>query len=171
MRVISQLGDARGLSLSLQLLLSHAPMPRTLGVMLGCGRAQLLPRCTNSLAYTMRQKKGTICLLCASVLMLDRHTHTRLTALFPGLPGWASTRKVKTNLDFTEARDCELQWYQLGHMQICTSLQTDNHASTPPLSFLQAGCPSCRPTNSVKALKGLMLDRNCWIFLYIWSNI
>jgi len=32
-------------------------------------------------------------------------------------------------------------------------LQTDNHASTPPLSFLQAGCPSCRPTNSVKALK------------------
>jgi len=38
-------------------------------------------------------------------------------------------------------------------MQVCTSLQTDNHASTPPLCFLQAGCPSCRPTNSVKALK------------------
>jgi len=38
-------------------------------------------------------------------------------------------------------------------MQVCTSLQTDNHASTPPLSFLQAGCPSCHPTNSVKALK------------------
>jgi len=38
-------------------------------------------------------------------------------------------------------------------MQVCTSLQADNHASTPPLSFLQAGCPSCRPTNSVKALK------------------
>jgi len=38
-------------------------------------------------------------------------------------------------------------------MQVCTSLQTDNHANTPPLNFLQAGCPSCRPTNSVKALK------------------
>ena len=38
-------------------------------------------------------------------------------------------------------------------MQVCTSLQTDNHASTPPLSFLQAGRPSCRPANSVKALK------------------
>jgi len=38
-------------------------------------------------------------------------------------------------------------------MQVCTSLQTDNHTSTPPLGFLQAGCPSCRPTNSVKALK------------------
>jgi len=31
--------------------------------------------------------------------------------------------------------------------------QTDNHTITPPLSFLQAGCPSCRPTNSVKTLK------------------
>jgi len=38
-------------------------------------------------------------------------------------------------------------------MQVCTSLQTDNHASTPLLSFLQAGCPFCRPTNRVKALK------------------
>jgi len=43
-------------------------------------------------------------------------------------------------------------WHQLGHVQVCTLLQTDNHASTPPLSFLQARCPSCRPTNSIKAL-------------------
>ena len=46
--------------------------------------------------------------------------------------------KGKTNLDFTGARDSEWQWHQLGHMQVCTALQTDNHASTPPLSFLQA---------------------------------
>jgi len=59
----------------------------------------------------------------------------------------------KNNLDFTEARDSEWQWHQLGHMQVCTLLQTDDHASTPPLSFLQSGCPSCCPTNSVKALK------------------
>ena len=52
-------------------------------------------------------------------------------------------------------RDSEWQWHQLGHMQVCTSLQTDNHASTPSLSFLQAGCPSCHPTNSVKALKAI----------------
>jgi len=61
-------------------------------------------------------------------------------------------QKGKTNLDFTEARDSEWQWHQLAHMQVCTSLQTDNHANTPPLSFLQAGSPSCCPTNSVKAL-------------------
>jgi len=58
-------------------------------------------------------------------------------------------QKGKTNPDFNEARDSEWQWHQPGHMQVCTSL----HASTPPLSFLQAGRPSCRPTNSDKALK------------------
>ena len=63
-------------------------------------------------------------------------------------------QKGKTNLDFTEARDSEWQWHQLGHMQVCTSLQTDNHTSTPPLSFLQAGCPSCHPTNSIKSTEG-----------------
>ena len=31
-------------------------------------------------------------------------------------------QKGKTNLDFTEARDSEWQWHQLGHMQVCTSL-------------------------------------------------
>jgi len=52
------------------------------------------------------------------------------------------------------------QWHQLDHMQIiCTSLQTDNYASTPPLSFFQAGGPSCRATNSVKALKPLSLGQ------------
>ena len=61
--------------------------------------------------------------------------------------------KGKTNLDFIEARDSDWQWHQLGHMQVCTFLQTDNHASAPPVSFLQAGCPSCRPVNSVNALK------------------
>ena len=62
-------------------------------------------------------------------------------------------QKGKTNLDFTEARNSEWQWHQLGHMQVCILLQTDNHASIPPFSLLQAGCPSCCPTNSVEALK------------------
>jgi len=83
---------------------------------------------------------------------------TTLQQPFNGLSSrttWVSRyQKGKTSLDFTGARDSEYQWHQLGHMQVCTSLQTeDNHASTPPLCFLQAGCSSCRPTNSVKALK------------------
>jgi len=48
-------------------------------------------------------------------------------------------QKGKTNLDFAEARDSEWQWHQLGHMQVCILIQTDNHASTPTTLFF------CRP--------------------------
>ena len=53
----------------------------------------------------------------SSVCTCTHHTHTRLMALCPGLPGWASTKR-KTNLDFTEARNSEWRWHQLGHMQV-----------------------------------------------------
>jgi len=93
-----------------------------------------------------------------------RHSHTH-THTFNG-PFSRTTQvsryqKGNTNPDFCEARDSEWQWHQLGHMQVCTSLQTDNHASTPLLSFLQAGCPSCRPTDSVKALKVIAAPISC----------
>ena len=58
-------------------------------------------------------------------------------------------QKGKTNLDFTEARDSEWQWHRLSHMQVCTSLQTQNHASTPPLSFYRPDAiPTAQPTES-----------------------
>jgi len=63
------------------------------------------------------------------------NNNTRLTALFFGTTQVSRHQKGKTNLDFIEARDSEWQWHQLGHMQVCTSLQTDNHASNPPLKF------------------------------------
>ena len=84
------------------------------------------------------------------------HTHT-FNGPLSGTTRVSRYQKGKTDLDFAEARDSEWQWNPLGHMQVCTSLQTDNHAGTPPLSFLQAGCPSCCPTNSVKALKAIHL--------------
>jgi len=80
-----------------------------------------------------------------TVLFRLTHTHP-FNGPFCGTTEVSQYQKGKTNLDFAEARDSEWQWHQLGHMQVCTLLQTDNHASTPPLSFLQAGCPSCRPT-------------------------
>ena len=108
--------------------------------------------------YRQRQCADAICVTVAQFYSLYRlHTAYTHTHTFNG-PFSRTTRvgryqKSKTKLDFTEARDSEWQWHQLGRMQVCTSLQTDNHASTSPLCFLQAGCPSCRPTNSVKALK------------------
>jgi len=83
------------------------------------------------------------------------HTHTRA---FKG-PFSRTTRvgrfqKGKTKLDFTEARDSEWQWHQLGHMQVCTSLQTDNHASTPPLSFFTGRTPFLPPNQQRHSTEG-----------------
>ena len=76
-----------------------------------------------------------------------RHHHTRLTALF-------RYQKGKTNLDFTEARDSEWQWHQLGHMQVCTLLQTDNHTSTPPLLFFTGRMPFLPPNQQCQSTEG-----------------
>jgi len=83
------------------------------------------------------------------------HTHP-FNVPFSGTTQVSRYQKGKTTLDFAEARYREWQWHHLGHMQVCTLLQTDNHTSTPPLCFLQAGCPSCHPTNSIKALKAVL---------------
>ena len=95
-------------------------------------------------------------------MSVSSNTHTPINSPLSGTTREGRYQKSKTNLDFSEARDSEWQWHQLGHMQVCTSLQADNHASTPPLSLLQAGCPSCRPTNSVKALKANALKAICF---------
>jgi len=85
------------------------------------------------------------------LLLLLHYTH--LMACFPGQPGQASTREVKP-VWIRMMMGFGMQWHQLDHTQtICTSFQADNHTSTSWLSFLQAGCSSWCPTNSVKALK------------------
>jgi len=77
------------------------------------------------------------------------HTHTPLTALFSGTTQVSRYQKGKTNLDFSEARNSEWQWHQLGHMQVCTLLQTDNHTSTPLLCFYRLDAlPADQPTAS-----------------------
>jgi len=63
-------------------------------------------------------------------------------------------QKGKTNLDFTEARDSEWQWHPLGHMQETTSLQTDNHVSTPPLSFFTGRMTFLPPNQQSQSTEG-----------------
>ena len=97
--------------------------------------------------------EGQLCgllLVCCKGIENIWHIHTyTFSSPFSRTSQVSQYQKGKINLDFTEARDVELLWHQLGHMQVCTSLQTDNNTSTPPLSFLQARCPSCRPTNRI----------------------
>ena len=77
------------------------------------------------------------------------HTHT-LNSPLSGTTQVSRYQKGKTSLDFTGARDSEWQWHQLGHMQVCNSLQTDNHASTPPHSvfYRPDALPAAQPTVS-----------------------
>jgi len=39
-------------------------------------------------------------------------------------------------------------------MQVCTSLQTDNHASTPPLSFFTGRMPFLPPNQQRQSTEG-----------------
>jgi len=71
-------------------------------------------------------------------------------------------QKGKTNLDFTEARNSEWQWHQLGHMQICISIQTDNHASTPPLKFFTGRMPFLPPNQQRQSTEG-----KCYYYDYL----
>jgi len=86
-------------------------------------------------------------------IITHTHTHTRLMALFPGLPRWAGTGKLKPIwilLKQETVSGSGVSW------AICKSAPRSRQITTPAphhSSFLQAGCPSCRPTNSVKALK------------------
>jgi len=63
-------------------------------------------------------------------------------------------QKGETNLDCNEARDSGWQWHQLGHMQVCTSLQTNNHASTRPLSVFTGRMPFLPPNQQRQSTEG-----------------
>ena len=87
------------------------------------------------------------------------HTHTHLTALFPGLPGWASTRKVKPIwilLKQETVSGSGISWAicKSASMQVCISLQTDNHASTPPLKFFTGWMPFLPPNQQCQSTEG-----------------
>ena len=67
---------------------------------------------------------------------------------------WVSRyQKGKTNLDFTGARDSEWQWLQLGHMQVCTSLQTTT-TPTPHHSFFTGRMPFLPPNQQRQSTEG-----------------
>jgi len=76
--------------------------------------------------------------------------HNRLMTLFPGPPGWACARREL--LDFIVQGEINRGRHTDHPAGATPSGLTSAHLHHPPY-FLQTGCPSCRPTNSVKALK------------------
>ena len=105
------------------------------------------------------------------------NTYTRTcthTHLFNG-PLSRTTRvsqyqKGKTNLDFAEAKDSEWHWHQLGYMQVCISLQTDNHASTPPLSFFAYWMPFLPPNQQHQSTKGKSTEGKGTLRVWEWKD-
>ena len=81
------------------------------------------------------------------------HTHP-FNGPLSGTTQASQYQKGKTNLDFTEERDSEWQWHQLGHMQICTSLQTNNHTSTPTTQFFTGRMPFLPPNQQCQGTEG-----------------
>jgi len=70
-------------------------------------------------------------------------------------------QKSTNNLDFTETTDSQWQWHQLGHMQVCTALQTDNHASRqhqhPTTQYYSGWMPFLPPNQQHQSTKGIKM--------------
>jgi len=91
------------------------------------------------------------------MLLLGLYTHHPFNGPFSRTTRVSRYQKGKTNLDFTEARDSEWQWHQLGRMHVCISLQTDNHSSTPQLSFFTGRMPFLSPNQQRQSTEGKAL--------------
>ena len=76
------------------------------------------------------------------------HTTHLFNGPFPGLPGWAGTRKVNQSGFYWSKR----QWVAVASCSRQITTPAPHHSV-----FLQARYPSCCPTNSVKALKAVIL--------------
>jgi len=90
-------------------------------------------------------------------------------------------QKGTINLDFTEARDSGWQWHRLGHMQACTSLQSDNHVNNPLLSFFTDRMPLLPSNQQRQSTEGpfSVYIRSCHVSqlislsvqISLWRNI
>jgi len=82
---------------------------------------------------------------------LTVHTYTHpFNGPLSGTTQVSRYQKVKTNLDFTEARDSEWQWHQLGHMQVCTFVPDRKPHQHPITQFFYRpdALPAAQPTAS-----------------------
>ena len=116
-------------------------------------RPDVLPATQPTVSKHWRQyihNKQNHSLTFATAVRLHRpHTHTRLMALFPGLPGWAGTRKVKpvwVLLKQETASGSGISW------AICKSAPRSREITTPAphhSSFYRPDAlPAAQPTAS-----------------------
>ena len=114
------------------------------------------------------QPTATHC-LCFSKVQID---FTFLVPAHPGSPGKRAVKLVCVHTRSASTRKVNLIWILLKQetmsddgisWAICKSAPRSRQTTTPALhhsSFLQDGSPSCRSSNSVKALKVLRMHYN-----------
>jgi len=85
----------------------------------------------------------------SNILMQNTHTHT-FNGLFSRTTWVSRHQKGKPFWILLKQEIMGWKWHQRDHMQIiCTTLQTDNHASTPSLIFYGPDAlPDAKPTVS-----------------------
>ena len=117
---------------------------------------------SESKRWTFFETQCSFCDLCCAYWFTDKYTECTYICPFNS-PFSGTTRsryqKGKTNLNFTKATDSKWQWHQLGHTQVCTSLQTENHASTRPLSFFTGRMPFLPPNQQRQSTEGHSTDK------------
>ena len=100
-------------------------------------------------------------------VLLWTHTHP-FNGPFLGLPRWAGARKVKPIWILLKQETVSGSGISCA---ICKSAPHSRQITMPAPHhsvYLQAGCPSCRPTNSIKALKAQCVVMNSRIIFTIF---
>ena len=121
--------------------------------------------CTDCLVF------GSLVYICNVLLTLPtyyaKHTHTRLTALFPGLPRWAGTRTVKPIwilLKQETVSGSGISW------AICKSAPCCRQTTTPAAhhSVFTGRMPFLPPNQQRQSTEGNTL---CWSWSMKWSGV
>ena len=116
-----------------------------------------MPRRKLSIQYSLKLSLSTYnptVFSCKFKDFVHRNTHTHpFNSPFSGTTKVSRYQKGKTNLDFTEARDSEWQWHQLGHVQVCTSLQRQP-CQHPTTQFFTGWMPFLPPNQQRQSTEG-----------------
>jgi len=134
----------------LGLFIRVAQESRAFSAVAGCMRCVSVPSSFLCRWKGSHKNYTTVCIWDTKWMRKIPH-HNRFTALFSGPPGWAGARREL--LDFmVQGKINRGRHTDHPAGRHTPSRLTSAHLHQPSI-FLQAGCPSCRPTNSVKALK------------------
>jgi len=120
-----------------------------------------------------KKQLGARCCAGSHLTYYDTHTHTHthpFNGPFSGTTNVSQYQKGKTNLVSLKQETMSgsgISW------AICKSAPRSSQITTPAPHhsvFLQAGCPSCCPTNSVKALKATRQSTEYSTLTYVESK-